>query len=286
MLKMMRRHWVGESGFWTSFLVCTLLLAAIVFYVGLTILGNLSPDLHPTQRMWTGTIVFLAIPAFGIWQLVGTWRASSSVRAGEHYRLTRWLARGTALAIGLAALAMLAALPTLVGRLYDMANDKDQFGLAGNSVETDGTNLLISGYFSWGLLTRAENALAENPGIDTVILNSPGGHSAVGRKLAALFKAHHLNTAVVEFCGSACTFAFAGGERRLASPRARIGFHAEASENPQTLKLSREISHTYWKEFGLPPDFIEKVNATPPEDVWYPSLSELKRLNFVTEVIR
>lgn len=286
MLRILRQHWQGENGLWTSLLICTLLLAAVVFISAVSFLGSLSPDLPPYSRMIRGTTVFLIVLAFGIWQLVGTWRASSAARTEVNYRFSRWTARLGALGVAAMAIAMFAMLPSLLIQLYDLANDRDHFGLEGNSVLADGTNLLISGHFSWGLLDKVEAALAANPDIDTVVLNSPGGHSGVGRRLSTMFAERHLDTAVVDLCASACTYAFSGGQHRLAGRKARIGFHAEASNNPQTLKLSQANALAFWTKFGLPQDFIQKANDTPPEDVWFPSLKELQQVNLVTDLIR
>jgi hypothetical protein len=283
MLKILRRHWRGGYGLWVSLLCCSLLAFAVVFFTGVHILGSISPDIPPYRRMFLGTPIFLVIGAVGIWQLIGTWRASSAARATTNYRISRWFARLTAIAVALVAFATLAALPALLKNLYEMATDQDQFGLAGNSVEVSDTNLIVSGYFSWGLIDRVEAALDANPGVDTVVLNSPGGHSGVGRKLSTLFAARHLDTAVIDLCASACTFAYSGGQRRFAGPKARLGFHAEAADNPKTLKNSQEITRAYWLQFGLPEEFIEKVNNTPASDVWFPSLKELRNLNFITE---
>ena len=283
MLKFIGRHWRGEYGLWLSLLCCTLLAFAVVFLTGVQILGSISPDIPPYRRMFLGTPIFLMIGAVGLWQMIGTWRASSAARATTKYRVSRWFARLTAVAVALVAFATLTALPALLRNLHAMATDQDQFGLLGNNLEVSDTNLIVSGYFSWGLVDRVEAALDANPGIDTVVLNSPGGHSGVGRRLSALFSARHLDTAVVDLCASACTFAFSGGDRRFAGPKARIGFHAEAGDNPQTLKNSQEITRAYWVQFGLPEEFIQKVNDTPASDVWYPSLKELRNLNFVTE---
>lgn len=40
-------------------------------------------------------------------------------------------------------------------------------------------------------------------------------------------------------------------------------------------------------EAGIhPEDFIAKAFATPPEDVWYPTVKELRQANIVTDVVR
>ena len=283
MLKFISRHWRGEYGLWVSLLCFSLLAFAVVFLISLQILSSISPDNPPYRRMLLATPVFFAIAAAGIWQLIGTWRASSAARSTTNYRLTRWFARLTAVAVTLVAFAIFAALPSALRNLNKMATDQDEYGLAGNNLEVSDTNLVITGHFSWGLLDRVEAALAENPDIDTVVLNSPGGHAAVGRRLSALIAARHLNTAVVDMCASACTYAYSGGEHRLAGPRARLGFHTEFGDNPQTLALSQAIGRAYWTQFGLPEEFIQKINDTPKDDVWFPSLKELRNLNFITD---
>jgi hypothetical protein len=283
MLKILRRHWQGGNSLWVSLLCCSLVVTAAALFIAISFLGSISPDIPPYRRMLLATPVILAVGAIGIWQLIGTWRASSFARAGAYYRISRWFARLSAVGMALLAFAMVATLPTLLNRLYVMATDRDEYGLGGNTLTVSDNNLLITGYFSWGLLDRVEAALDENPGVDTVVLNSPGGHAAVGRHLSVLFGTRHLNTTVVDLCASACTYAFSGGEHRLAGPKARIGFHTEFGDNPHTVKLSQETSRAFWTKFGLPPEFIQKVNDTPQDDIWFPSLQELRNLNYITD---
>jgi hypothetical protein len=45
------------------------------------------------------------------------------------------------------------------------------------------------------------------------------------------------------------------------------------------------MSETY-RQFGVPEEFIAKVAKVPPDDMYYPTISELQRVGIVSELVQ
>jgi len=91
--------------------------------------------------------------------------------------------------------------------------------------------LILSGPVVEGDIQRFDNALAQNPGVKTVVLrNSWGGHIDSGYRIGERIRELGLYTAVSGHCVSSCSRMFLGGkERRFSSDfsleRTFVGFH-------------------------------------------------------------
>ena len=278
------RHWRGESGFWTSLLVFGMLVPFVVYFIGLNWVGKWSVLDTPRSRMFQGAIGFSLIGIVAIWQLVGVWRASSAAKEPGRSWLTRWFARSISAITALIGLAMVTAAPGGMASLHEAATDQDEIGRQGHSVEADEQTLQLSGYMSWGLLDQVNNAFAQNPGINTVVMNSPGGHIQVGTRLYELFRARGVTTVAEGLCGSACTIAFIGGKERILNKGAKLGFHSAAGSGQVLVEAANQKLISTFREFGAGDAFIERMLATPPEDVWYPDRKQLLATGIVTSV--
>lgn len=278
------RHWRGESGFWTSLLVFGMLVPFVVYFIGLNWVGKWSVLDTPRSRMFQGAIGFSLIGIVAIWQLVGVWRASSAAKEPGRSWLTRWFARSISAVTALIGLAMVTAAPGGMASLHEAATDQDEIGRQGHSVEADEQTLQLSGYMSWGLLDQVNNAFAQNPGINTVVMNSPGGHIQVGTRLYELFRARGVTTVAEGLCGSACTIAFIGGKERILNKGAKLGFHSAAGSGQVLVEAANQKLISTFREFGAGDAFIERMLATPPEDVWYPDRKQLLATGIVTSV--
>ena len=285
MLKFIGRQWRGEAPFWLSVLVISLLLPGLIVLGGVSWLSVYTIDATAYSSIVAALIVFTVIAIIAVWQLVGTWRATSKNKAPQRSFVSRWLGRTVALtSFALAAVAF-ATMPGVVANYYAEATDADWIGQKGHILEIEDDNLTISGYMSWGLYDEFVEALNNNPEIKTVILNSPGGHYAVGLRMGRLIRAHGLDTLTTEMCGSACTYAFLGGERRMLQKGAQLGFHAMAGNTQAVLERMQRHATETLKAADVPDAFIERVFETPSEDVWYPTLRELREANVVTDVV-
>jgi hypothetical protein len=90
-------------------------------------------------------------------------------------------------------------------------------------------------------------------------------------------KKYGLATYVDSSCMSGCTYIFLAGRDRIATPNAKIGFH-RAYLGGWTMTQSREaeqLMRRYYRQAGLSEKFVQRVLATPSEDMWYPTHGEL-----------
>lgn len=280
------RHWKGESPFWLGFLGWTLALTLLVYVIGMLWLTQWSLQDTPTSRMMQGVIVFALIGGAAIWQLVGTWRASSVTKAPERWLVTRWFARAAAAIVAIIGLLMLSAMPKGMSSLYQEATDQDWIGQNGYSVTIEDENLVISGYMAWGVLDAVKRELAANPGIQMFVLNSPGGHVGVGTRLYDIVKAHGLDTYSTEQCASACLLPYLAGNNRYLQQGAKLGFHSVGGEGGNSISAGTAKVLAIYRAAGVPEPFIERMLATPVESAWWPSPKELVAANVVTEMVK
>jgi ATP-dependent protease ClpP protease subunit len=278
------RQWRGDAPFWLSVLVFSLLVPWIVILGGLSWLSGFTIDQTPTASMFAAAIIFMVIAAVSVWQIVGTWRATSKLKAPSRYRVSRWLGRTAALSSLLLAAFAFASLPANMASYYAEATDADWIGQQGHSLSVEDDTITVNGYMSWGLYDEFVAALNANPNITTVVLDSPGGHYAVGLRMGRLIRDRAINTVTTDMCGSACTFAFIGGNQRTLNQGARLGFHAMAGNTQIVLDRMQQHAVETLKASDVPDDFISRIFATPADDVWYPSAKQLREANVVTDV--
>ena len=145
-------------------------------------------------------------------------------------------------------------------------------------VSPDGDTLYVEGSYGLGGEELVRRALDHNPGIRTVVLAGPGGRISVGFELYEMFRERKLATRVDDECASACTFAFLGGVERSISPGGRLGFHRGSfpglSDNDM-YESNRDLRRFLLYNAKLTPQFVDRVFATPPDDIWVPTPQEL-----------
>ena len=284
MLKFFGRQWRGEAPFWVSVLVVSLVLPLALIVGGTQWLSADTIESTPQRSIIASAIIFSLIAVVGVWQFVGTWRASSKSKAPGRWWITRWTARAVALA-GLALTAfVLSTVPPAMARFYSEMQDTDFIGQQGHTLTIDGDRVIITGQLSWGLYDKFVEAL-KNDQVQTVVLNSLGGHYAVGRRMAVLINENGLDTLTTETCASACTFAFLGGHNRVLQTGARLGYHAPSGNTDHSLGIVGNHMTSVLRAAQVPNEFIQRALATPADKVWFPTADELRQANIVTDVI-
>ncbi len=284
MFKFIAKAWRGEAPFWLSILLFSLFLGPAAVIGGTSWLSVYTTDATAYSCMIAGILVFAGIALIAVWQLVGAWRATSKSKAPGRWFVTRWFGRAVATASFLLAAFAFVQMPSIVAQYYTEATDGDWIGQKGHTVEIDGDQIIVSGHMSWGLHDAFVAALNDNPNVTTVVLNSPGGHYAVGLRMARMIRERGLDTLTTEMCGSACTYAFLGGRNRTLQNGAKLGFHAMAGNTQVVLNRMQQHATETLKAANVPDSFIERVFATPSDDVWYPTVRELRKANVITEV--
>lgn len=282
MLGFIGRHWRGEANFWLTF-VLALLLPLLVTLATRLWLGQYTIDHAPYADIAACAIVAALIAIVAIWQLVAMWRASSKASAPDRWLLTRWFARLVAVAgLGIAA-AIVVKTGSEISGLYEQAKDRDVLGQQPHDVSVDDDRVIVTGTMSWGAYYAFVDALDQNPNIKTVVLNSLGGHYAVGLLMENLIRSRGLDTVTTELCASACTFAFLGGKQRILGQKGRLGYHAPWGNVAIVLERVSEHMAEGLRSVGASEDFIKRVFATPGESVWFPTHAELRQTNIVTD---
>lgn len=285
MLKFIGRQWRGEAPFWVSVLLFSLLLPWALIIGGTQWLSKDTIESTPLRSIVTSAVIFSVIAMVGIWQIIGTWRASSKARAPGRWWITRWMARLVALA-GLAVTAfVVSTVPPAMARFYSEMNDTDVIGRQAHSLTVEGDQVVITGRMSWGLFDKFTRALADNDQLQTVVLNSSGGHYGVGRQMAVLINEQGLDTLTTETCASACTFAYLGGHRRTLQNGGRLGYHAPSGNTDYALANTAARIAVVLRAANVPEDFIQHGLATPSDEMWFPTIDELVQANIVTDVI-
>ena len=79
-----------------------------------------------------------------------------------------------------------------------------------------------------------------------------------------------------DHCLSACTYLFLAGVKREVAEDADLGFHQPTALGLITGKdIIREMVE-YYRSVGPREWFIDRIVATPPDEMWYPTQRELK----------
>lgn len=151
------------------------------------------------------------------------------------------------------------------------------------SIGPNGYGLAISGVIRSGDRIRMLTFLYSQPSnskinSDVVYLDSSGGDVEEALLIAERLKAHLADTNVEDgaLCFSACTIIWASGAQRSLSDSASLGFHrltlrekeldirkSQAKTDPEAQKVT-----AFFKSVGIPALVIEKMNETPPTDIY------------------
>jgi hypothetical protein len=139
--------------------------------------------------------------------------------------------------------------------------------------------LRLSGKFQYGVSDALASALAHDPNIRSLELDSPGGDCGQGLALAALVEKHSLSTFVRHQCLSACTLVFVAGQERVLTADAKLGFHRARSYTWDAILYEDGGFNDQYRTFliskGVMESFARKVCSVRSDDMWYPSVDEL-----------
>jgi hypothetical protein len=165
-----------------------------------------------------------------------------------------------------------------------LALGRDPIGSYQLRLSRDGTELEVSGAIIFGLTDEVAKTLDGNPKVMIIQLNSHGGRVGEARRLRNLIAARKLATFTATGCFSACTLAYAAGERRLIGRNARLGFHQYAFPGVRQRAFRRqyEMDKNDWLARGIDRAFVERAYATAHNDLWRPEHPELFAARFVT----
>jgi hypothetical protein len=240
------------------------------------------------------TLAHILIPAllcvlatiFAIFQIGLVTIAARRVAGRGAFAATSAAAAAALLAIG--ALLIERAAPAL-GEMWAIYTGDAELNQLAVRVSADGGTLYVEGSYGLGGEETVRRALDQNPGIRTVVLAGPGGRLSVGGDLYEMFRDRKLATRVDDECASACTIAFLGGVDRSISPGGRLGFHRGSFpglSDSDLYETNRDFRRFLLYQAKLTPQFVDRVFATPPDDIWEPTPQELLAGRVINRVNR
>jgi ATP-dependent protease ClpP protease subunit len=283
-----RRHWRGEFSLAKSFWVNNVLLNISIDFIGYVLLAVFSHSFIITTRIeFVGYFVeiFVILP----WQMIGLWR--SCIAHIKQYDRRIWARVAQVIIV----LNVVMIVPTLVWTFPSIRQSFHYAFLmdAGDyytmNIEHEGTILSLKCAIIPGLSNVVEKTLKDNPQIEGLILNTPGGYSEEGFRLAEVVSRYKLNTYVIYDCCSAGTLAFVAGKQRYVTKLAFLGFHQSGFNSSEMVlwgnvpewlliekyKETKENIKSLFSSQGVKEEFIEHMNSVPHKDMWYPSQEEL-----------
>jgi ATP-dependent protease ClpP protease subunit len=129
-------------------------------------------------------------------------------------------------------------------------------------------------------IQKANNA---NRVVVTIRLNSSGGNLYESAVIADIVRKGKISTSVLSnfTCASGCFVIFAAGHEKFAHYTAQIGVHGASGEdgrettqsNAATVGMARIL-----REFGVPASIIGKMVVTPPEQMVWLTIDDLRSM--------
>jgi hypothetical protein len=148
------------------------------------------------------------------------------------------------------------------------------------TLAADGRSIALTGLIDFGLTRDLAELLEAAPEAGILRLESAGGRVAEARGVAGLVHRHDLATSARAECSSACTLVLLAAERRFLEPGARLGFHRYGLRSPlvgifldPAAEQARDVGLFRGQEVAA--EFLERVAATPHDEMWFPSPTEL-----------
>ncbi|WP_299881077.1 hypothetical protein [uncultured Cocleimonas sp.] len=288
MIKFVINYWNGKLAIGSSFWLVFLGLIILLSVVEPLFLNTIFDD--PKQRI-NATFVSLGITRLLVfpWQLVGLIRVVDREFIKSSNTIKTRLIQS---AMILSVLFTFSYSLELIQDAYSYKNKTERseiiteqpaYTLSINQQSQQLQQLQIKGDLDIGITKAVSALIKENKNITSVLLESDGGHIYEGRGLSKLFTQHELDTIVEKQCSSACASAFIGGKKRYLGKNAKLGFHQYKLDYSAHKKLVpfhkpeeeqvRDLE--LFKSRGITTVFLDKVFAKKPDQMWFPSHTEL-----------
>lgn len=156
------------------------------------------------------------------------------------------------------------------------------------SVSEDGHSIRMEGAVELGITAALSGLLEEFGAVRTLELQSGGGRVPEARGLIRLVIEHQLSTVAQGDCLSACALVFMAGSKRRMGDDARLGFHSYALRMPVVSALldataEQATDMEMFRALGIDQAFLARIDATPPENMLFPSPRALLEAGVLTE---
>ena len=284
-LAFFRKHLNGDYSLGRSYWVNTFLVLLFAPALGLI----LAPLLQDLPARYSSAAV-LALTVLGllawVWAISGTWAS-----ANKHVQ--RGGKGGWASAAKVIIVLGIFRTVVDVGNMSESFDEHWRVALGDQpgpqytiEVSGDGKSVVFEGGINDGAAEALTRALDMAPAVNTVVFNSMGGWVREGNLVANIISQRDLSTYVEGECTSACTIAFLAGRDRVVGPNAHVGFHQFMSVGePGGDEGDQTMARAVYERAGVSREFINRIVATPSEQVWYPAHNELLAENVITREI-
>lgn len=271
------RHWRGSLSLPISYWVNGSLLG-IAMAAFFTLIGEVTDEWSLRAAAFAGIVALVLALVVTVWSSVGVWR--SATRHPDRGGSPGW-AGAAKVVTGIGIFGLVVSLFTAIGpqmREYvQIATGNDELGRIEATLTADGSAIVLQGMFGEGSASDVLELLEISPGVRTLVLASGGGRIREAEIIAKLVRERGLNTYVEYACESACTYVFLAGVDRAATPNALIGFHQPSFPGLDAVAqaaMTRDMLDFY-RNAGITNAFLERVAATSPDSMWYPTREEL-----------
>jgi hypothetical protein len=167
--------------------------------------------------------------------------------------------------------------------MASLAAGHDPLDMVTVEATPDGRTIMLDGTLGEGSIDKVQRVIDASPDATTLVLNSDGGRETAAEELALRVRQRHLNTLVQDHCLSACTFVFLAGIKREVADDADLGFHQGTADGLSAMQKSILIQRMVdlYRSQGVREWFIDRIVATPPASMWYPTKEELTRAGVI-----
>lgn len=277
-------HWQGRQGLAWSVLVNLILLRVVITLAQL----RLSPPENADYGGSAVPVYLLALMAHGVifvWQIVGVLRAAERHVRQRGGMAGMWGAQLCAIiAFSFAAMdafhAWQMTLPVPAQENFAARMDREHASRYTISDSQDGETISIRGTIELGISRLFARKLRANSNIRLVVLESDGGNVYEARGLSKLIRENRIDTRIESRCSSACATVFIAGRHRSIARNARLGFHQYRFDADYGIPLAnpeaeQERDRQLYAASGVAVWFQERMFATGPDQIWFPSSREL-----------
>ena len=141
---------------------------------------------------------------------------------------------------------------------------------------------MVFGRITDGFEAEMRKAIATNPHLKRVYIESPGGRTLEAKRTAQLFNRQRISIRVGGRCASACVALWAATDRRELTAKARLGLHAgvPVKEAPTALEgvasaARRKVADDMLRHAGFSESLIAKGQRTPHNSILWLTPAQL-----------
>ncbi|MDZ5602311.1 hypothetical protein SJI00_05965 [Pseudomonas sp. RP23018S] len=284
------RHWRGE---YPLRVACWRI--AVGLSLVLTIAGSATREMSEAQG-WglraQGALMlafYLLRPLVAIWMLVGVWRSARAHKGhgGEPLQAVLAMTVVVLATLGWLVPGAVNSVP-IVREGISLVRGIDEVPEYSLRLMGNGTELALAGGLRMGVSDAVGKALAANPGVQVIRLDSPGGRVGEAKRLAGLIEQRRLSTYTDATCARACVLVFLAGKERYLGEQGRLGFYRSAV-NGYAVSGAADVAGDFakaLKRVGASPSFIEALDRIDIDDLGFFDVEQLQREHVIDAVIR